>query len=208
MESLERMDGLLRELQQQRVRLALVAKDENITAHAVMTELVETVMSFLVDVTTMSFQGQMDLRQYLHDEVEPAILSNNEDPDGLMPEDAELFQGLLLGYKSMLVASLSVEPPEGMDEADANAAKRAAAGQIARIDAALGRIEDLRLRPPDDDDDDIDDEQEDEQDGDSDGAPAAVVDLPTGHTADGSDDFDSIEDVAKKHAKPEEQPEG
>lgn len=160
--NLERLNGVVNEIEAHYQRLVREAKLGRATPASIMQELCETTMPLLKDFALRSFAELLAVRQYIHEHVEPAIMRMGDQVDSLLlPDDAEMITQRLLSYRSMLegaIARLS-----GDDKAKLEA-------ELAEVDTTLARVAEITEEgDPDDDadganpDDDGEVEEEEEE---------------------------------------------
>lgn len=167
MDNLERLDGLLGEITSMADKLKLFAKDPEATVQTALAQMSD-VVSLLGDVAASAFSAVVEVREYLHDEVEPLITAGGaadpDDPSQLMPDDAELFGSLITTLRASLMAGIELmgQNPDLSDE-DKAQHRTEIQGQLNTIENALARIEEIRLEPPGDDDEGDDDDDDDDE---------------------------------------------
>lgn len=165
-DNLQRLDAVVNEIDAHYGRLVHEAKLGRATVPSIMQELTETVMPLMKDFSVRMFAEMIAVRQYIHQEVEPALQRIGDDQDSLLlAEDAEMITQRLLSYRSMLEGGIA--RLTGDDKARMEA-------ELAEVDTTLARVAEITEEvEPDDspeagdepevvDDDDDDDEEETE----------------------------------------------
>lgn len=164
-QNLDRLNGVVNEIEAHYQRLVREAKLGRATPASIMQELTETVMPLMKDFAVRTFAEVLAVRQYIHQEVEPALQRIGDDQDSLLlPDDAEMITTRLLSYRSMLEGAIS--RLSGDDKAKMEA-------ELAEVDTTLARVAEITEEDdPDDNPDaatDPDDEVETEDDDDDEG---------------------------------------
>jgi len=149
--NLERLNGVVNEIEAHYQRLLREAKLGRATPASIMQELCETTMPLLKDFAVRSFAEVLAVRQYIHEHVEPAIMQMGDQMDSvLFLEDAEMITQRLLSYRSMLeggIARLTGDDKTKMET------------ELAEVDRTLARVAEIT-----DDEDDPDPDADDPAD--------------------------------------------
>lgn len=165
-DNLETINTILGEIEAHANRLRRETKLNRASPATLMQELSETVMPLLRDFAKHTFDEVLQVRQYLHEEVEPALLeaTGGIDDSVLLPEDAALITQRLLAYRAFL---------EAMIASASDDQKAMATAEQVEVDRALARVGEITLEEdeeeegdeedePDDDEEEEDDEEDDD----------------------------------------------
>jgi hypothetical protein len=135
-DSLERLNTVVNEIEAHTLRLVREAKLGRATPASLMQELSETAMPLMRDFAVRIFAEVLAVREYIHKEVEPAIMRMGDGVDEsiLMPEDGELLTRQLLSYRELL---------EGLVDRAAGDDRAAMAAKLAEVDTALARVAEI-----------------------------------------------------------------
>lgn len=168
--NLERLNGVVGEVEAHYQRLVREAKLGRATPASIMQELSETVMPLLKDFAVRMFAEVLAVRQYIHEQVEPALMRiGDQDDSVLLPDDAEMITQRLLSYRTMLEGG--IVRLSGDDKARMEA-------ELAEVDKTLARVAEITMDDqPDDNPDDADGDDPDPDEDDPDDADTA---RPTG----------------------------
>lgn len=167
--NLERLNAVVGEIEAHYQRLVREAKLSRATPASIMQELSETAMPLLKDFAVRMFAEVLAVRQYIHQEVEPALARMGDPTDSLLLlEDADLITQRLLSYRTMLEGGIA--RLTGEDRAKLEA-------ELEEVDKALARVAEIteEVEPdaddPDAGDPDADDPEADDPDADDDDEP-------------------------------------
>jgi len=169
-DNLERLDAVVNEIGAHYARLVREAKLGRATVPSIMQELAETVMPLMKDFSVRMFAEMIAVRQYIHQEVEPALQRMGDDQDSLLlPEDAELITQRLLQYRGLL---------EGLIARTVGDDKAKMEAELAEVDKTLARVGEITAEETSDDSDagdpdgdDVDDDDDDDDEEQPDGGP-------------------------------------
>jgi len=161
-DNLQRLDAVVNEIDAHYGRLVREAKLGRATVPSIMQELAETVMPLMKDFSVRMFAEMIAVRQYIHQEVEPALQRIGDDQDSmLLAEDAEMITQRLLSYRSMLEGGIA--RLTGDDKARMEA-------ELAEVDTTLARVAEIteEVEPddnpePGDEPEVVDDDDEEEE---------------------------------------------
>lgn len=89
-DTLEPMLDLMEEIESHRTRLKLIVQQGISDPNIPMVELVDTAMSLLQDMANRTYDNLYEIRRYLVEQVEPAVLGESSDQEsGLAFDDEE-----------------------------------------------------------------------------------------------------------------------
>lgn len=88
-DTLEPMLDLMEEIESHRTRLKLVVQQGVSDPNVPMVELVDTVMSLLQDIANRTYDNLYEIRRYLVEQVEPAMLGEAPEQDTALAFDDE-----------------------------------------------------------------------------------------------------------------------
>jgi hypothetical protein len=152
-DNLQRLDAVVNEIEAHYGRLVREAKLGRATVASIMQELSETVMPLMKDFSVRMFAEMIAVRQYIHQEVEPALQRIGDDQDSLLlADDAEMITQRLLSYRSMLEAGITRLTGEDKTRMEA---------ELTEVDTTLARVAEITEEvDPDDDNPEAGDEPE------------------------------------------------
>jgi hypothetical protein len=147
---LEALDAVVVELEQHCARLQQFSSEQELTPAMVAQEMVDTVMSIMRDGLGAALESIVMMREYLHEEVEPALQDLAEPDSQLTPEDAASIREQLLVLRDLLDKAASLHAgntPEGKTALDIVGMR------LQRLTAVFARLEEIELREEPDDED-------------------------------------------------------